>query len=269
MSVIVHFKNQRWYVTKKKKNTKKSLRLICQRKKEVKTGIDNVHFLHTWTRRIHMNKCEVVVIRSAGLSTKQQQGSSTHPAARCGRHEEVCISIYYYHVVALWLSPCFCPCVKQYRRSSPGYLQRRALRGRRLDAFCLAVVILFSFQFPRRARVCDPVPWSAGCPLLGVITWRRAWCPGRRPVGGGSRSCCSVSASPRTSWRWTRTRTPFGRTCWETGNGTEESLQRGGVQLKQSRMCDGKQVDIMQGRNHAVKSGEGGGAYLPGAPPDK
>ena len=92
-------------------------------------------------------------------------------------------------------------------------------------SFC-SRISLFSCM----AQVCEtPSTWSADCPRRVAITSRKVWCPGRRPVGGGSTSCCSVSAWPRTSWRWTRTRTPFGRTCWGTGNGTEDYLQRDNV----------------------------------------
>lgn len=68
---------------------------------------------------------------------------------------------------------------------------------------------------------------SQWCPLFTVraVTWRRAWCPGRRPVGGGSRNCCWANASLRTSSRWRRRRTLSGHTYWETENGTVEYLR--------------------------------------------
>lgn len=56
----------------------------------------------------HEQKCEVVVIRSAGLSTKQQQGFIhpvfTPPVDVDGMTKFFNIIIYYYYVVALWVA---------------------------------------------------------------------------------------------------------------------------------------------------------------------
>lgn len=142
--------------------------------------------------------------------------------------------VFYYYI--LLLCGCFeigpSPCLlsvmrKTVQKSSPVYLKHvSTLRARPL---CLSVVI-YSFvliSLHSAAWLKSVTPSSGLRTVRGGITWRTAWYPGRRPVGGGSTSRCSVSASPRTSWRWRRRRTPFGHTCLETGNGTGEYLWKG------------------------------------------
>lgn len=189
----------------------------------------------------------MVVIRSAGLSTKQQQGFIqpvfTPLVDVDGMKKFVLLYIIIMWLLCDWpvsvsLSPC-----GTVQKSSPGYLKRvSTLQGRGRAFLSLSGYLLVCSRFTSLrcvARVRDAVLWSAGS-SAEAITWRRAWCPGRRPVGGGSTSRCSVSASPRTSWRWTRRRTPFGRTCLETGNGTEEYLREGVLKygLKTVKICN-------------------------------
>lgn len=118
----------------------------------------------------------MVVIRSAGLSTKQQQGF-IHPVCTPLVDDDAGMKKFFYYYILLLLCGCFvsglspCRCVKQYRKSSPVYLKQWALSMGRGHAFykCLSVVILlaclFSFQFSPAAwlKVCDTVLWSAGC----------------------------------------------------------------------------------------------------------
>lgn len=181
--------------------------------------------------------CEVVVIRSAGLVVpnswvflflkKSQVFTPCWSITAPWRH------VYYYILLLRWLwdrpvSPRLCRwCVKLYRkvvRSAPApCVQGLSVSPSqwfftRLDFQPLAAWL----KKKKSLRVCDT---SLGPSVRGRITWRTAWCPGRRPVGGGSRSRCWASASPRTSWRWRRRQTPFGRTCWGTGNGSAVYLR--------------------------------------------
>lgn len=134
---------------------------------------------------------------------------------------------YYWNILLLLLSSCGCwglaPCLCRWRVKTEKVVRSTLLL--QPGQACLSPFT--PSLFPPSSLVGVTLPARSGLQVdRGDITWRRAWCPGRPLAGGGSRSRCSASASPRTSWRWRRRRTPYGRTCLETGNGTGEYLKK-------------------------------------------
>lgn len=143
--------------------------------------------------------CRTKYQTAAGLHT-----ASLCPAGRCWWHQKC---LYYYILLlcgcfVIGMSPCLCRwCVKQNRKVVRSTCSSEHSPGPWQASLSLSgyFLVLCSFQFTvLRGSGLRP-PHSLHI-VRGGITWRRAWCPGRRPVGGGSTSRCLVSASPRTSW---------------------------------------------------------------------
>lgn len=236
---MVHFKIQHWYKSPRKKepqsnlSKEKKLKRKGEKTSDGENGTCAFFFFFLFTSAYfnkenkHEQRCEVVVIRSAGLVVPNSwvlkcQSLSRWSTLTPWRH------VYYYILLLCGCSeigPSPCPLSvmrKTVQKSSPQWAL--SVRGRP-SLFLSPCVSLSGFFFHSFVLAAWLKSLRDAVLVRARITWRTAWCPGRRPVGGGSMSRCSASASPRTSWRWRRRRTPFGRTCSGTGNGSGEYLR--------------------------------------------
>lgn len=138
--------------TKMKKNgVKKKKKNFRRRKWDVCISFFSFPFFYTLAyfnkENKHEQMCEVVVIRSAGLVVPNswvfllKKAKSLTPADRPWRHEDMCIIIYYYYVVALRsarLSASLSMMRQTIQKSSP-----QCTRSVRAGPLCVSLSVVF------------------------------------------------------------------------------------------------------------------------------